>query len=198
MGMRRIWKFVRGKFGIPSGRVIVHFVVVEAVLQAMWWGAGKVFSMIPEVVKGWGFLAVFIAAIFAVAWYLPKLSPALYSFRIGVGKIQPTKPTNTRLTYDNVLWEDAGSDGWGGIRVTGPFCPKDFTPLAMKRGWDKIVDTDVREQAYYWERGECLFCLECKTEYVLSENPKRLEQSRSEVLSLFKGIRRRKQQQSEG
>jgi len=108
------------------------------------------------------------------------------------------QPVPTRLTYDNVLWEDAGNYVSGGVMVHGPFCPKDLTPLATKRGWDKIVDTNLSEGDNFSDQGEHMFCLECKAEYVLSKNYKRLEQSRSEVRSLFEGIRRRKQEEGEG
>ncbi|MFC1930350.1 hypothetical protein ACFLWE_00430 [Chloroflexota bacterium] len=110
--------------------------------------------------------------------------------------IKTTKSANTRLTYDNVLWENVGVNGYGGMMVKGPFCPKDFTPLVTKRGWDKKVDTNLREDDSFSEYHDQLFCLECNTEYVLSKSYKRLGQSRSEVRNLFEGIRRREQEVS--
>lgn len=99
----------------------------------------------------------------------------------------------SRLIYDNVLWEDGGINEWGNIRVEGPFCPKDLTPLAMTQ--NDRVETHVDYQrvisgAVYEYR---LFCLQCKAEYLLGDNPKRLKNSHDEVYKLFEGIRKRGQ-----
>ncbi len=101
------------------------------------------------------------------------------------------RPERPRLTYDNVLWEDAGTGNFGGVIVHGPFCPNDLTPLAIKRGYDKKVDTQLRDNDYIGDRGELLFCLKCNTEYIFGTGIKTIEESRNEVRSLFEGMRRR-------
>jgi hypothetical protein len=62
----------KGKFKFPSFEAILHIVAVEVVTQLIWYGIGKVADM-NIWVKDIGILAIFIATIFAVAWYLPKL-----------------------------------------------------------------------------------------------------------------------------
>ncbi|MFC1864273.1 hypothetical protein ACFLYG_00380 [Chloroflexota bacterium] len=54
-----------------------------------------------------------------------------------VTKIEKSEPV--RLIYDNVLWEDVGIGRWGGVIVKGPYCPKDLTSLATKRGYERKV-----------------------------------------------------------
>lgn len=99
-----------------------------------------------------------------------------------------------RMTYDNVLWEDAGLSR--GVIVHGPYCPKCLTPLATKHRMDGQVDTELRDNDYYSKWGSPLVCLQCQAEYVLDENKnKRLEQSKQEVRVLFEGKRRRTQQE---
>lgn len=73
-----MWKWLKNakeRVGIPSGRAIVHIVVVQLIIQLGWNWLSRMFTIpwIREV----GFLVLFIAALFAVAWYLPKLSPRL-------------------------------------------------------------------------------------------------------------------------
>lgn len=73
MGKR--FSTIKQKLGIPSGRVIVHFIVVECILSYAWNWISKMFE--NQLIREIGFLIIFVAAIFAIAWYLPKLSPAL-------------------------------------------------------------------------------------------------------------------------
>ncbi len=141
-----------------------------------------------------GFLVVFVSAIFAVAWYLPKLAPALYSF----GTARTKKTIVTRLVHDSVLWQDGGNDGYGRISVIGPLCQKDYTPLAIKYRDDRIETsinwgTIISDSAYQSK----LVCPECKTEYTLGKNAKKLEDSHNEVRSRFAGKRRRDYQTQE-
>ncbi len=85
--------------GIPSGRVILSFIVLEALAQLLWWVVGRVGSGIPDIVKGWGFLAVFIVVIFAVAWYLSRL-PRPIDLVTADGKRQYTKPNDQKELLD--------------------------------------------------------------------------------------------------
>ena len=70
-----MWKWLRIKLGIPSGRVILHFVIIEIILQFIWNWVSNMFTI--PLVREVGFLVVFVAGLFAVAWYLPKLTPNL-------------------------------------------------------------------------------------------------------------------------
>ena len=190
MGMGKRLQSIRGKLGITSWQALVHLVVVEIILTLLWDWISKMFTI--AVVREIGFLFVFISGVFAVAWYLPKLSPVL----LGLKATRTSKPniTRPRLEHDGVLWEDGGPDGWGSLNVIGPLCPKDYTPLATKRG-DKIevhvsYDTFISDSGYH----SLLVCPECKAEYNLGENPKNIGDSRLEVGSRFEGKRRREQQ----
>ncbi|MBN1189903.1 MAG: hypothetical protein JXA46_09130 [Dehalococcoidales bacterium] len=63
---------------MPSLGAILHFLLLEAVSQLLWWLVSKMIT-ITSVIRDVGFLVVFVAVIFAVAWYLPKLSPTFWS-----------------------------------------------------------------------------------------------------------------------
>jgi hypothetical protein len=108
-------------------------------------------------------------------------------------KLQAKKPIPSRLEHDGVLWEDGGNDGWRSLNVIGPLCPKDFTPLAMKKS-DKVeanlnYDTTISNSGYH----SLLICPECKTEYNLGEKPKTIQSSHNEVRNRFEGKRKREQ-----
>lgn len=105
-----------------------------------------------------------------------------------------------RLEHDGVLWEDGGND-WGHIDVIGPLCPKDYTPLATKDYRGSIINhakfdadiSDIPDHLGYHHYFK-LVCPECKTEYTLGNNPKKLQDSHDEVRLRFEGKRRREQQ----
>lgn len=67
------WDQVKKK--IPSGKAILHFIILQVVAQLGWNWISKTFT-IPAI-KEIGSLVIFIAIVFAVAWYLPKLNPRL-------------------------------------------------------------------------------------------------------------------------
>lgn len=106
---------------------------------------------------------------------------------------------NTRLEHDGVLWEDGGLDSLGHVVVKGPLCKKDLTPLAFRyrlKGSDKPdkLRTDINDSlVIFVGQAVCsqLICLECKAEYTLDAQPKRLGKSRSEAGMRFEGMRRR-------
>ncbi len=187
MGQRL--RVIREKLRIPSWPILIHLVIAEVILNSIWNWVSKMFEIVW--IREIGFLVVFVGAIFAVAWYLPKLAPELYSFGIMRRTHPPT--TRPRLEHDGVLWEDNGTNVWGNLDVVGPLCPKDYTPLAGKRRDE--VDTNVRDDipisdsGYHWK----LFCSECENEYTLGVTPKYIQQSRGEVSSRFEGMRRRSQ-----
>lgn len=93
---------IKGKFSIPSGRSILHIAVVEVVLEGIWVGVTQLFE--SEVVKGIGFLVVFCFGIFAVAWYLPKLSPRLSG--ASVKNKAEIAPKQTLSWLEQILQED--------------------------------------------------------------------------------------------
>jgi len=71
--MRKWLKSIR--HSLPTVRNIILFIVVQLILQAMWYGVSKLLA--DQFLRDIGVIAVFIAGIFAAAWYLPKLSPIL-------------------------------------------------------------------------------------------------------------------------
>jgi hypothetical protein len=74
-GMQNRLRHIKEKLGIPSGRAIIHIVVVEIIITTIWYGVSKLIST-PSI-REIGFLVIFIAGLFAVAWYLPKLTPGI-------------------------------------------------------------------------------------------------------------------------
>lgn len=159
-------------------------------LKFIWDWVSKMLEI--ALIREIGYLIIFVAAIFAVAWYLPKLTPELYSF--GTARNTKTSITHSRLEYDSVFWQDDGLDVLGRVMVIGPLCPRDYTALAIKRR-DKIDTripdhTVISPDAYHSQ----LVCLQCKSEYTLGTKSKTIEDSCDEVRNLFEGKRRREQQ----
>lgn len=100
------------------------------------------------------------------------------------------QPVPRRLEHDGVLWEDGGYNALGGLKVEGPLCPKDYTPLAI-RHLDTLANR-ASDNMYISDYGYSrLVCPECKTEYTLGKNQKKVGDSRNEVRSRFEGKRRR-------
>jgi len=185
-----MWKWVQSakqKLGIPSGRAIIHVVIVEIVINLVWNWVSNRFTV--PLVREIGFLFVFVAGLFAVAWYLPKLAPVYTGRKIITETTQPL-----RVQHDGVLWEDTGKTyaGSGRIVVGGPLCPNDLTPLALTDGEE--VDTNVDYDSYISDCDYQLVCIKCKTEYFLEEEPKQLQKSRNEAGNLLEGIKRREQE----
>ena len=108
--------------------------------------------------------------------------------------LNPNK-IHSRLKYDGVLWEDGGVLPFSGgeLKVIGPLCPKDLTPLGiihrdkidMYLRWDTLISgSDYHSQ---------LICPECRRKYTLGRKSKVLSDSRDEVENCFKGKRNREQ-----
>lgn len=187
--LKNKWVIIKDKLHITSWQAILHFAIVEIVLNIIWDKVSLMFQL--ETVREVGFLVIFVSVIFAVAWYLPKLAPALYSFSAVTTSKSKAYVTPTRMVQDGVLWQDGGYDSYGYINVIGPLCQKDYTPLAIKNR-DRIetnitFDTIISDSE--WQSK--LVCPECKTEYTLGKNPKKLGDSHNEVRSRFEGKRRR-------
>jgi hypothetical protein len=113
------------------------------------------------------------------------------------GIIPSSKPVKTspprRLEHDSVLWEDVGKDGWGYVKVVGPLCPKDFTPLSIKTSHDIQANIQYNtwiSPSYYSQ----LICLECHTEYTLGNKAKQIQASHDEVAIRFTGMRKRERE----
>ena len=149
-------------------------------------------TAILPIVRDIGFLALLIAGMFCVAWYLPKLAPRFAGMKTK-SNVSLVHKKPSRLEHDGVLWEDGGKSGWG-ISVIGPLCPKDFAPLGGENR-DKITsaisnDALISDSNYHSR----LFCPECKGKYTLGAQPKTIQESRGEVRSRFEGKRRREQE----
>jgi hypothetical protein len=172
----------------------VHLLVDTIIGQSLWWGISKVLEtpiLARSIIAG----AIFIATIFAIARYLPKLSPSqdLAPAKTKVPSILP------RLMHDGVLWEDRGDHyPYGSTRINGPLCPKDCTPLGIKYG--DTIETTFRDDTLVsgYDYHHKLACLECNTEYTLGDKPKTIERSRNEVKSRFEGKKRREESNVEG
>ena len=73
-----MWRWlrnIRGKLGISSGRAIIHVIVIEIIINALWNWVSATFTI--PLIREIGFLVLIIVVLFVVAWYLPKLSPRL-------------------------------------------------------------------------------------------------------------------------
>jgi uncharacterized protein YbaR (Trm112 family) len=174
---------IKRKLRIPSWQALVHLVVVELLLNILWNWVSKMFQIV--VVREIGFLVIFVAAICAVSWYLPKLAPTLYSFGIKTAKPTTIPP---KLEHDGLMWEEARS--WNSYYAKGPLCPKDSTPLAVTRG--NRMDTEIKDDFLIQIDGSTrLICPECNVIYTLGINDKRIGESRREATSRFEGMRRR-------
>jgi hypothetical protein len=97
-----------------------------------------------------------------------------------------------RLEHDGVLWEDI-RDRWGNVKVIGPFCPKDYTPLSVKKNHkiEANLRFDTSISASYYAQ---LVCLECHTEYTLGKDVKKIQESFDEVVIRFEGMRMRERE----
>ncbi len=71
--MRKILETTKLKRYIPSGRAILHVLVLEAFIEYIWHLISKGFDTV--LVREIGFLVIFLVVLVIVAWYLPKLSP---------------------------------------------------------------------------------------------------------------------------
>jgi hypothetical protein len=77
---------IRERLSIPSGRAIIHIIVVEIIINSLWNWVSGMFAI--PLIREIGFLVLIIAVLFAVAWYLPKLSPRFSGASVGKGSKQ--------------------------------------------------------------------------------------------------------------
>ncbi len=160
---------------------VIHFVILEILGNLLWTWISKGFSF--TLVREVGYLVIFIAVIFAVAWYLPKLSLRQYSFGFPIS----TKVIIPQITNDNVRWEDRGNDHNGYMRVVGPLCPIDSTQLIMKTG-DK-EEREVQDIQRVYDSSWKLYCLKCKHEYVFGRDGKSIGDARKDAGILLEQAR---------
>lgn len=78
------WDNFKTRLGLPSGAAIINFVVIQVVLELIWLGISQSFTI--PFIREIGSLVVFIAGIFAVAWYLPKLMAVLLSGKTALSR----------------------------------------------------------------------------------------------------------------
>lgn len=175
-----------------SWRFWLHTAIVDVILTGIWFGVNKLTIILP-IIRDTGFLILLIAGMFCVARYLPKLSPQFAGMKTK-SNVDLVNRKASRLEHDGVLWEDGGTSGWGGLRVIGPLCPKDYATLGTEH-YDKISshpndDTLISKSEYHSR----LLCPECKSKYTLGKQPKIIKDSGNEVRSRFEGKRRREQE----
>jgi hypothetical protein len=169
---KKIWEYI--KKNIPA---VIHFIVLEIVGNLIWNFISMGFSLV--IVREIGFLVIVVMGMWVVAWYLPKLSLKQYSFGLSVKK----RIVIPRTVYDGVQWENHGMNYLGYINVEGPLCPKDSTPLIIRKN-NKYETSFSNTQII--SKNTPLICLKCKTEYLLGDAVvKSIEESRKEVGTLF-------------
>jgi len=84
---------------------------------------------------------------------------------------------------DNVRWEDWGDYVDGGMKVSNPLCPKDYTPLRERHGTKTEFPGDYSLGPFE--------CLECKKTYKFDDPGKRIAEARDEAKTRLIGMRHR-------
>ena len=84
---------------------------------------------------------------------------------------------------DNVRWEDWGNNLEGGMRVSNPQCPKDYTPLRTRRDTKTEAPGDYDRSPFE--------CLECKKTYQFDDPEKSVKEARDEAKTRLLGMRNR-------
>lgn len=172
--------------GITSLSDGLRVIIFEALITFLWWFISKLINI--ELVKEIGYLVVFVAGIFALAWYMPRMALVRVGANAHSTSSKPIKP-QPKLMYDNILWMYKGVDQYGDAHVTDPLCPKDYTTLRIRRLDDTTsvrYDADISDSSYDWK----LYCPACNAQYILGEKKKRLGDSRDEVCNIFEGKKR--------
>jgi hypothetical protein len=133
----------------------------------------------------WRILIPFLGIVLAITIILLGQKGSTHSIKITTQSPRKTR----RLNHDGVQWEESRNH-WGNWVAIGPLCPKDSTPLVIKRGNNHISITQYEEHSRISESVP-LLCLECNGEYTLGTSSKTIEQSRNEVETRFEGMRNR-------
>ena len=167
--------------GISSTTDAIRAIVFEALLTLAWWGISSLFNI--TIVREIGFLVVLVTGVFALTWYYTKRETVRITVDANRKSAQIANRPQ-RLEHDGVIWEQQGRG------IDGPLCPKDFTPLCMKYGDNiqTIISDTFEISSFNIYR---LYCLSCKTEYLLGERGKSTRQSMEEVRLLFEGAIKR-------
>lgn len=175
---------------LKSWQFWVFTIVVNGILSGIWLGFDRLYKMIP-LMRDIGLLVILVAGTFIVAWYLSK-SSIQYATAKGKFDFVPTHKRLVQLEHNGVLWEDTGLSSYGDVNVDGPLCPKDLTPLCIKR-YNK-VESSIDYDTYISKDGYQLYCIECESRYLLSKEPKKIADSMDEVRRRFEGIRNRERE----
>ena len=182
----RLIKRAGEKIGISSLQALAYFFVVVILGEFVWWLITQMFDI--TWIRDIGFLIILVVVIFVVAWFYPKLVLAQTG---RTAAIKQSRVPKSRLEHNGVIWEDGGFSGYGGLRVVGPLCPKDYTPLCLIDG-GKIKMLRYNETISDSYHHSQLYCPECKNEYDLG-TVKTTEESKNEVSRRFEGKRNREQ-----
>jgi hypothetical protein len=100
--MFRGWNNFKTRFGIPSGSAIINFVVIQVVLELIWNWVSQGFTI--PFIREIGSLVVFVAGIFVVAWYLPKLTAVVIGKQDSPNSSILVEPKPKKEVIDPILF----------------------------------------------------------------------------------------------
>jgi hypothetical protein len=120
--MQERLKDLRARLRTISPSALIHVVMLELVVQAMWFGVSR--AVANSTIRDAGFLVAFCVALLAVAWYLPRLQPR-------VARVTPTTRAPIEVESDGILWKHGGTYIGGGA-IPHPFCRRHRVPLLYK------------------------------------------------------------------
>ena len=111
-----------------------------------------------------------------------------------------SRAARLQLKHDDVLWEDSGGAYvlGGGLIASGPFCPNDQATLRfLPAPSTHLVSRESNDVSNHWDdtvsqRGAKLVCPECKAEYTLGEESKKVKTARQEAEARLEGLRKRR------
>lgn len=131
---------LKERLGIPSGRAVVHFVLVEIAINLIWDRASRMF-IIP-LIREIGFLVLSLAGLFAVAWYLPRIWPSFSGATEGKTRTKSSSVVN-RYAQPYADWMTAALN-----RDTDNF-PRCIFVHNMTINWQPLRETDSSFLIHY-------------------------------------------------
>ena len=120
--MQERLKDLRARLRAISPAALMHVVVLELVVQALWFGVSR--AIANSAIRDAGFLVAFCVALLAVAWYLPRLQPPM-------ARVTPATRAAIEVESDGILWKHGGTYLGGGA-IPEPFCRRHRVPLLYK------------------------------------------------------------------
>jgi hypothetical protein len=154
------------KMHIPSSGAIFHFLAMEVVSMLLWWGVSTMFS--NQLIRDIGFLVVFVAGIFAVAWYLPKLpafkgNKAITLKNLGwlEGLIREQRSQPQKYLYPKLRKLSVSNSSELGVEVDWFNCNVFGLVFTALSGEMAIDDTSIGHQITLRSKYHCSPCEHC-------------------------------------